>query len=428
MSSEDEEANEVEYPINDTMLEAIQNVMTAQIRALRNDFRSQIDELKAAPDKRQRRDNDLITGQERADQPAPVPVLLASGTEQVSAQQTANRPMPATQATISYAQAAAHQICNMTAGHTTNTSILNNAQTDAIPPASNPRPYTASFPTSGILEGTHAPPPMGESTEDDTVEDSTQVISNLLTAAGSALGKKKGKTSLIPHNYVIRGDNKDRVAMGDASIAEYIAALCRMTKDPKLPVNWRENIYEHIHQLSIMASTWEWATCRLWSERIFSMMDDGRLPNAWAEVFAIRDVQRDAITVGTRIGGNGQAQTCSFRHATIAPQPQQQQQQQQASNTNYDYKTEFNREVDGKPCIPWNWGNECGFAASHGQMPDRRAHVCAWCANKYHRANGHQEKNCINKRRFLERKNTQPTATTTTASGAEQQQPPQVFQ
>ena len=58
---------------------------------------------------------------------------------------------------------------------------------------------------------------------------------------------------------------------------------------------------EHIHQLTTMDQTWDWETCRLWSERVFAMMEDGRPPLGWADAYAIKDVQRDAISEGLRL-------------------------------------------------------------------------------------------------------------------------------
>ena len=41
-----------------------------------------------------------------------------------------------------------------------------------------------------------------------------------------------------------------------------------------------------------MAADWEWETCMWWSERVFTMIDDGRLPHGWADEYAVQDVQR----------------------------------------------------------------------------------------------------------------------------------------
>ena len=235
--------------------------------------------------------------------------------------------------------------------------------------------------------------PVGLPTDNQDL-DNTDAINDLLMAAGTALGRKRGKAIFTPHKYVIRGDKMEKVGLGDATFPEYVAALCRMDKDPAVPQAWKEPMRDHLHQMATMASSWEWETCRLWSEQVFTMIDDGRLPHAWDDRYAIKDVQRDACAVGIRIGSTGKTQY----HAK--PYVQQTHSVSHQGGA-HEHRQDYNRETDGKPCNAWNWGNECGFTASHGQHPERRLHICAWCANKYQRTNMHQERVCGNKKRFL---------------------------
>ena len=101
----------------------------------------------------------------------------------------------------------------------------------------------------------------------------------LIDVAGSALGRKRGTNILAPHCYVIHGSRNERIGMEEATWPEYVAALCRMSKDAKLPAPWSKHVFEHLHQLAMMASNWDWHTCRQWSETVFSMIADGRLPD-----------------------------------------------------------------------------------------------------------------------------------------------------
>ena len=61
---------------------------------------------------------------------------------------------------------------------------------------------------------------------------------------------------------------------------EYIAAMYKMIKAEEVPRAWTEPMHEHLHNLAVMACEWEWSTCRYWSEKLFEMIDDGRLPHA----------------------------------------------------------------------------------------------------------------------------------------------------
>ena len=67
-------------------------------------------------------------------------------------------------------------------------------------------------------------------------------------------------------------------------------------------------------------------------------------------------------------------------------------------------REDYNKETDGRPCYPWNWGKDCGFPGSHGTLPDMFLHICAWCAYKCKRHLLHKEQDCLKKCRFLDKK------------------------
>ena len=249
--------------------------------------------------------------------------------------------------------------------------------------------------------------------DNDTTTNQAATVSELLRAAGNAMDRKPGKNPLLPHLFVIRGHKREKVAYGEATWHEYIAALCRMMNSSEVPLSWREPLLDHVHQLAAMAADWDWESCMWWSERVFTMIDDGRLPHAWADEYAVKDVQQDAFAIGVRTTARPQRTqaTAAVRQTPSSSAPKT----RQNSNTYTDNRQDFNKDTDGKPCHPWNWGGECAFSTTHGQMPDRKAHVCAWCANKYHRANVHKEMDCLNKKRFIEKKAAQGATTAQTA-------------
>ena len=37
-----------------------------------------------------------------------------------------------------------------------------------------------------------------------------------------------------------------------------------------------------------MAQVWEWETCHLWIEPVFTMMDNGWLPLGWHDLYTIK--------------------------------------------------------------------------------------------------------------------------------------------
>ena len=74
-----------------------------------------------------------------------------------------------------------------------------------------------------------------------------------------------------------------------------------MAEDCKLPSTWLRHIRQHMHQLAMMVSNWDWHMYCQWSEMVFLMIADGRLPHGWADQYVIKNVQRDVCAIGTRI-------------------------------------------------------------------------------------------------------------------------------
>ena len=106
----------------------------------------------------------------------------------------------------------------------------------------------------------------GRPAQETSDTEQSDAITELLAAAGTAIVKRRGKTALLPHLFVVRGENRQKVAVGEATWHEYIAALCNMSKVVEVPATWCDPILEHLHQLASMAADREWETCRLWSE------------------------------------------------------------------------------------------------------------------------------------------------------------------
>ena len=92
--------------------------------------------------------------------------------------------------------------------------------------------------------------------------------------------RKRGRKQLLTHTYVIRTDRKDNVGPVKNTWHEYYTAVCMMIKDLAVPSSW----VEHLEQTSIMAADWNWA------ERIFTMINDGRLPTGCKDTYCIKDM------------------------------------------------------------------------------------------------------------------------------------------
>ena len=227
------------------------------------------------------------------------------------------------------------------------------------------------------------------------------IVARLLQAAVPALNSNKGKLkNFLPHKFVLRGDSCLKIGQGDSTMPEHFDAIFRMRNDDDCPVDWSEHLINHLAELSEMATLWDWPTCRRWSEKVFRLIAEGKLKGGWSNTAKLTDMQRNITSLCAKASAMDAQRFNSRRTTPSATQSVPTTTQNTTQHHNKDYQ----RDRDGKPCHSWNWGKDCGFTASHGVLPDASPHICAWCAYRYHRMNIHQEKECINKRKFLEKK------------------------
>ena len=202
-------------------------------------------------------------------------------------------------------------------------------------------------------------------------------FNEFLRDASSHYKERKGKKLLYPCEFIRNDDNK-KVQLGNSSWSEHLGAIFIMSRHRDVPVHWSKFLYKHMEDLCNMANDWSWPTCLRWSEKVFRMIEDGRLADGWTDAYAIKDVQRDICLLGTR------AKSVSQEYKP------------------YDYRSRpsYDKLSDGNLCKEWNGGKDCGFTHSHGVQPDRLCHLCSWCITKFQRTNAHRETDCINKRKY----------------------------
>ena len=287
---------------------------------------------------------------------------------------------------------------------------VSTAPTTHLPPAqptpTHTRPVTPAPATPAYLYAAanrhllqpSLPPPPASAARHSSIP----VTGDLLLESATAFQKPKG-THLFPHQFITRGDSCKKIELGQATMAEYFGAIRRLGAQPSFPVTSFPALLQHEEDLANMAVSWDWQICRRWSEKIFQMVADGRLREGWLDMAPIKDVQRDVCTDAVR------AQQA--RSAQYTPQDLHRAQPSSAQAVSapsvsapLNQREDYNKDTDGKPCYPWNWGKECGFQGSHGSSSDALLHICAWCAYKFRRQLKHKEQDCMKKRRFIDKK------------------------
>ena len=97
---------------------------------------------------------------------------------------------------------------------------------------------------------------------------------------------------LLPYNFITKGDIGRKIRMGEATMPEYFLTLRQLAVHPSFPNDWCPPLLRHEKELARMAISWDWATCRRWSERAFQMVD-GRIRRGWLDEAFIKDLERD---------------------------------------------------------------------------------------------------------------------------------------
>lgn len=226
-------------------------------------------------------------------------------------------------------------------------------------------------------------------------DDARMTISELLRESGPTFNSKRGMVNFQPFKFIVRGEKCYKIGPGEANMAEYLSAIYVMMDDALCPLEWRPFMRKHIEEVTIMGTKWEWHICRRWSERIFKLLAEGRLKGGWSNEVYIKDLQRDYIALGQRNTGEKYGRNEYFRKGKG----------EDNIDNGYHVGRTYEKEKDGKPCYAWNWGRDCGNKSGpHGVGEERSLHICAWCAYRYRAMNNHAEKDCNNKRRYVDRR------------------------
>ena len=268
---------------------------------------------------------------------------------------------------------------------------------------SNKPPVTSSSSTTSNAEST--------SDEEATLaarrRRARRAVTQLIDAAAPTKSANRGKKNFTPCNFIKRGTKFQKVGHGEALLPEYFLALKSMAKAPECPPGWAPHLAKHEEHVLTLARTWDWPTCRHWSETVFALIHDGTLPEGWNDVAALKELQRDITTVGKRLAYVRDAPATKTEVARkvsyTAPATQARAEPLQRQTSADPNRVLYDKEKDGKPCYPWNWGRECGFNTSHGPENDLKPHICAYCAYRTHKVLGHREMECINKQRSAQR-------------------------
>lgn len=204
-----------------------------------------------------------------------------------------------------------------------------------------------------------------------------QHVQSILASSVHTLSRGNVKPGAYPFKYVFRGPDKKRVSINSVSLSEHLWGLVRMIKDPAIDPFTRPALINHLEEIIEDSCDYEWAGIRRWSEEVFSLMAENRLPDGW------RSTQRIQM-LRMMMARTPLAPPVTFKDF----QPKRQVQSFGNDQTK-----------GGPPCQAYNTQAGCPLPAGHVDNGRKMMHVCTYCLRNSSAAYTHPESQCRNKYR-----------------------------
>lgn len=193
-------------------------------------------------------------------------------------------------------------------------------------------------------------------------------------------GKPQTGGFLYPYKYVTRGPEKRRLSFNNVTLAEHIWGLFRMLDDECTDPSIKPYLLSHMKEVAEDACEYEWNThVRRWSEEVFCMVAEKRLPDGWRSSARIQNLRTGMSRVDTArlpiIKDNGPQK----KHPAHA----------------------FGSDPlkGGPPCAAFNTTQGCSLQSGHMMNGVKQLHVCSYCLANTAATHPHPEARCRTKQR-----------------------------
>lgn len=219
------------------------------------------------------------------------------------------------------------------------------------------------------------------STRDSVSADIQAQVKNILESTASHFSKGTRKPNNFPYEYVVRGEQRKVASPNSVTLAEHIWGIIEMIKDPLINNAIKPALLDHIDEIVEDCRDYDWATAvRRWSEEVFSLVAENRLPRGWLSSDKIQLLRISMSKIST-----ARLQT--------ARDPYKQKPQAAIGNTASDYWKA------GPPCRAFNSSDGCDLQPGHMVNGRRVQHVCSYCFVSAAATFPHSEQSCRNKYR-----------------------------
>lgn len=221
-------------------------------------------------------------------------------------------------------------------------------------------------------------------------DDVEQRVQHILASTASTLSRGNVKPGAYPFKYVRRGTERQNVSINSVSLSEHLWGLVCMIRDPKIDPSIRPSLNSHMLEVIEDSCDFEWDGVRRWSEEIFTLVAENRLPGGWSTTSRIQMLRL----------------TVSRSPSNCAYPPRENNNLRDHSKHQYSHQQHQHQFATaeapktGPPCTAYNSPSGCPLPAGHIINGRKVQHVCTFCLYNSCAAYTHSEFQCRNKNRY----------------------------
>lgn len=193
------------------------------------------------------------------------------------------------------------------------------------------------------------------------------------------------QTGFFPFKYITRGPEKKKLSFNSLSLAEHMLGMFRMIEDDRIDPTIKPEIIAHMRDVVEDACEFDWSShVRRWSEEVFDLIAEGRLPGGWGAHTRIQNLR------------TGMSRVESARISA----PRESAQRDTATQRRYASASHQGEVLrGGPPCTQFNSSHGCSLQSGHVLAGKKQIHVCSYCLANTAAAHPHSESQCRTKQR-----------------------------
>lgn len=199
-------------------------------------------------------------------------------------------------------------------------------------------------------------------------------------------------TGVYPFKYVTRGPDKKKLSFNTLSLPEHALGIFRILEDDRVDPSIKPELLAHMKEVVEDSCEFDWGGhVRRWSEEVFDLVAEGRLPGGWSAHSKIQNLRTGMSRVDSaRLGAPWDNPPYNTNRKPAA-----------TSSQNETFRPSHQSEIfkGGPPCTQFNSVQGCHLPSGHIANGKKQIHVCSYCLINTAAAHPHSEAHCRTKQR-----------------------------